>query len=294
LFEDIESKVRELAEYLDEEAIASALKLTPEAVRDILEGKANITKINTPNTSAEAPVIKVSSVKTAYRQKIISVCRAKGGVGCTVFALGLAYAISKEIRTLLIDLNFAEGGSDLPFYLCLTDYPNLGVAGIEPKNMAIRVDSGFYVIQPPRHMPEKMIDVEHLIYSARQDFDAIVIDLPNEQSELVHKAISLSNTIMAITSGLDQEIVRLMHLLSRYQHKDIFYIANQYKITGNASDLLRDSIIINIERDHTLQSTLEKCDLPKDKSIFMRGIKQVTNQLYEPEKKGIFSALLRR
>ena len=51
------------------------------------------------------------NIKT-IKQKIVTVFRAKGGVGSTTIAVFLAFIVN-TIKTLIIDLNFNEGCSDL-------------------------------------------------------------------------------------------------------------------------------------------------------------------------------------
>lgn len=293
---DLEKKVKELSRWLSDEAIAQALRITPEAVRDILAGKADIAEIRVSSSEANygpKSLIQVHSVKTAYRQKIIAVCRVKGGVGCSVFALSLAYALSKELKTLLIDLNIAEGGSDLVYYLNLPDYPYLGAPAVPWNNWAVEVEPGFFVMQAPRVYAEHNINVQELVRLARQDYDAIVFDLPNDHNDLVGDAILNSNTVMAVTTGFRQELVRLLYFLAKYQNKDIFVIANQCKIDEEVLALLKDTKVINIERDDSLQRTFANCDLPREKSTFMKGVKQAIDALFErQEKKGLFASLL--
>jgi len=282
-------KVRELSRYLDDEAIAQALKLTPEAVRDILEGKAEVAQIEQPGQAG--PVIQVSSVKTAYRQKVISVCRAKGGVGCTVIALGLAYSLSKEIKTLLIDLNLFEGGSDLSYYLNLPEYPHLGVLTDYLERCVINVEPEFYVLQAPKHISDEKEKVGQAIALARQDFDAIVIDLPNSQDNSVKEAMQQSNTIVAVTSGIASELVRLAAILSTCCRKDVIIAANRCGLPTEAREAFADKKIVKVEHDGSLVKVFERCDLPGEKSVFMKGIVQIKNAIYDRDKKGILKSL---
>ena len=60
----------------------------------------------------------------AIKQKIIVFLKAKGGVGSTLLSLFLAYHFRK-LKTLLVDLNFCEGGSDLGYYLSIPKSPNM-------------------------------------------------------------------------------------------------------------------------------------------------------------------------
>ena len=58
------------------------------------------------------------------KQKIMVFVKAKGGVGSTFLSLYLAYEFRK-LKTLLIDLNFSEGGSDIGYYLGMPKTPNM-------------------------------------------------------------------------------------------------------------------------------------------------------------------------
>lgn len=286
---DLTEKVRELSKYLDDEAIAQALKLTPEAVRDILEGRAEIAQVERSDYSG--PVIHVSSVKTAYRQKVISVCRAKGGVGCTVIALGLAYSLSKEIKTLLVDLNLSEGGSDLSYYLNLPEYPHLGALTDNLESCVISVEPNFYVLQAPKRASAEEQEVGQIITLARQDFDAIVIDLPNSQGEIVKEAVQQSNTIVAVTSGMASELLRLAAILGTCFRKDVIVAANRCDLPAEAREAFAGKKIIRIEHDGSLARVFEKCDLPGEKSVFMKGIGRIKDAVFDREKKGVLKTI---
>jgi len=284
-------KVRRMSEYLDDEAIARALKLTPESVRDILEGRAEIFQQDIPDQNA--PVIHVSSVKTSYRQKIISVMRAKGGVGCSVIALGLAYLLSKEIKVLLVDLNFATGGGDLSHYLNLQEHPHMGVLKNNLHPCVISIEPQFDVLQAPKTNMDKN-KVDEIISLARQDYDAVVLDLPNQNDDtFVKKALQLSNTLIAITSGIEIELARLAIALRELHHKDIIVAVNKSPIHQEIRDIFVDRKIIRIENDNSLDKVFEKCDLPGTKSVFMRGVKEIVDVLFERQQEGILKALFK-
>ena len=287
---DLAQKVRQMSEYLDDEAIARALKITPESVRDIMEGRAEI--IRQGASEQNAPVIHVSSVKTAYRQKIISVMRAKGGVGCSVIALGLAYMLSREIKVLLVDLNLAPGGGDLSYYLNLQEYPHMGVLKDNLHPCVISIEPQFDVLQAPQSITEK-IKVESIINLARQDYDAVVMDLPNQSDEeVVGKALQISNTLIAVTSGMEMELVRLATTLRDLHHKDIVVAANKNPVRQEIQEIFTDHAIIKVENDNALTRALEKCDLPGEKSPFMRGMKEIMDVLFDRQQKNILKTLL--
>ncbi|MDZ7837491.1 MAG: hypothetical protein U5N58_05835 [Actinomycetota bacterium] len=50
------------------------------------------------------------------KQKIIVFIKAKGGVGSTLLSIYLGYCF-RNLKTILIDLDFAEGGGDISYYL---------------------------------------------------------------------------------------------------------------------------------------------------------------------------------
>jgi hypothetical protein len=81
----------------------------------------NILKNNLENTTTG--ISGFSNIK-AVKQKIIIFMKAKGGVGSTTLSLFLAY-IMRKMKTLLIDLNFSEGGSDIGYYLNIPKTPNM-------------------------------------------------------------------------------------------------------------------------------------------------------------------------
>ncbi|GAH11706.1 unnamed protein product, partial [marine sediment metagenome] len=65
--------------------------------------------------------------ETGYKilvQNVISIYSAQGGVGRTSTAIHLAKLLNK-LGVLLIDLNFAEGPSDISLYLQLPKLPHL-------------------------------------------------------------------------------------------------------------------------------------------------------------------------
>lgn len=288
---DVISKVRELSKYLDDEAIASALKIPVETVRDILDGKAVVEQVQT--TEQSGTVIHVNSVKTAYRQKIISVLRAKGGVGCSVIALGLAYLLSKEIKVLLIDLNLSEGGGDLTYYLNLPEYPHMGLFSDDLETCVVNVEPNFYVLQAPRNVSGEKEKVGQIINLARQDYDAVVIDLPNRnEEEFVNEAMRQSNTLVAVTGGMKLELLRLGVVLNDYQRKDIIIAANRCVLPGDAEELFEGRKIITIEHDGSLRKVFERCDLPGEKSVFMRGVSKIRDVLFDREQKGILRRLI--
>lgn len=288
---DLVAKVRELAKYLDEEAIAVALKLTPEAVRDILEGRAEIREV--PSSDYGAPVIQVGSVKTAYRQKLVAVARAKGGVGATVTAIGLAWALSCEIRTLLVDLNFFEGAGDLAYYLNLPDYPHLGLfRGDNLEECVVGVESDLFVLQPPRSAEVRPERVGEVIAQARQDYDAVVFDLPNRADAWALQVLRQCTTIVAVTGGAQPELVRLAVLLARCR-KETVVVANRCRLPREAPDAFPGARVVEVGHDAGLDRAFERGELPSEKGVFMRAMVEVREALFDREKKSALRGLFR-
>jgi len=287
--EDLEQKVKRMAEYLNDEAVANALKITPEAVRDILEGKATIAEKE--GDEEGGPVIHVSSIKTSYRQKVISVVRTKGGVGCTVTALGLALAVSKDLRTLLINIDPDRKFSDLAYYLNLAEvlsWPEISVFK-DFDRCEVKVEQNFDVLEVGDDGFVDADEVVRAITLARQNYDAIVIDTPNRAfDDFAAQALEQSNVLVAVVSGLESELMRAVSLFNRYPQKDLIVAANRCDLKGIKE--LEGYEIVTVDHDAGLLKSFETGDLPSDKGALMNGIKQVKNILYDQKpREGLLS-----
>lgn len=286
---DLTSKVTELSRYLDDEAIAVALRLTPQAVRDIREGKAEVRQVQLPHQAV--PVVHVNSVKTAYRQKVVAVARAKGGVGSTVISIGLAYLFSREIKTLLVSMDLSEGASDLAYYLNLPDCRYRDPFRGEMEQSTVNMEANFHVLQVLQPASGDQGNIGQLIAWARQEYDAIVMDTPNCTGGFVGEAMELANTLVAITSGLESELSRLAVTLGRYARKHIILVANRGELPREARQGFAGQTMVKIEHDSSLSAVFDKGDLPGEKSIFMKGVGQVRDVVFAREKKGVFRTL---
>lgn len=288
---DLEEKVRELSRYLTEEAVADALNLTPEAVRDILEGKARVERVESPSYQA----VHVSSVRTAYRQKVVSVVRAKGGVGATVISLGLAYLLSLErLKTLLVDLCPREGPGDLSCYLGLHDYPHLGAFAGELSGCVAEVEPDLHVLQLPPGPAKNLLSPGEVIALARQDYDAVVVDLPNLRDAWVDQALRSSTTLLLVTGGLEAELARLASVVGRFPHKEVILLANRCELPPEAEEAFEGIRVFRLEHDGSLLEDLLGGNLPDLRGAFMKGLARVRDALYERDREGVFQALKRR
>ena len=201
---DLTEKIKRMAEYLDEESIARALQVNIEVVRGILTG--GLTK-----HVAEDPVSKTNIItfqKTAFRQKIISVCRTRGGIGSSLVALNLADLIANHVNVLLVDtcalIVRRLVASDLldmmnlePYYLENYD---------EAPEIAALGESLHYLPYP---LPNKAIPFNDLINHVRQSYDAVVFDLPILE-EKTKEVIAACNNNLILFSGGEAEKQRLL------------------------------------------------------------------------------------
>lgn len=293
---DLKEKIIRMAAYYDAESIANSLRVSVETVEDILDGKAEI-KVETEQFGQ---VLHVNTSRTAHRQKVIAICRGKGGVGATSVAMYLSRLTSEKISTLLIDLNVAEGGSDLTYYMNISPYPHLGIAKRNLMEGVIYYQKDLYIIAPP--MTEKELggfsveDVQKLIARARQDFDAIIIDLPNRLDEITKEALSCANTLVMVMGAFRQEILRLVQLSEAFYTKNKYLVINNCSLDADcAAEILNAHKSVVIPYDAELEDTLEKQSVLPRKSSFSMGVESLKELIYEepPKKEGLKGWLTR-
>ncbi|ABO49487.1 conserved hypothetical protein [Desulforamulus reducens MI-1] len=294
----IKEKILRMAAYYDAETIANSLRVPIETVEDILDGKAEIT-VQTEQF-AQAQVLQVNTSRTAHRQKVIVVCRGKGGVGATAVAMHLGRQISERVSTLLIDLNIDNGGSDLTYYLNLPSYPHLGIAKNNLLEGIIQYQKDLNIIAPPMSKKElggfTAEDVQKLIFQARQEFDAIIIDLPNRLDDITKEALSCANTLVMIMGAFRQEIFRLAHLSESYVTKDKYLVINNCALDANtAVEILQAHKSVVIPYDDELENSFENQQFLSKKSGFSMGVESLKELIYEeiPKKGGLKGWLTR-
>ncbi|MCL6087107.1 MAG: AAA family ATPase, partial [Actinobacteria bacterium] len=176
-------------------------------------------------------------IKT-IRQKIIAVTKAKGGVGATVISIFLGLMF-KELKTLLIDLNFNEGGSDFGYYLDIPKTPNLMVftEGYDKNafsNSVYNIIDNLDIIQsPPTYMQSKEIDLKdiyNLTDIARKKYDLIIFDLPNYINEFYLGIVDLADLLIMVSDCTTGSIGRLLNINSKYIYNELekILIINKY------------------------------------------------------------------
>lgn len=290
---DLKDRVKRMAAYLDNEAIAAALKIPVETVVDILSGKADISEIP---AQVSQPAIQVTSVRTAYRQRVIAVWRARGGVGCTAIAIHLAYMLKDMMRVLLIDLNTAGGGSDLCYYLDLPEYPHMCSMKDGLADTVIEVENMLHVLQPPRRLSEGEVTrelVAQVLTYARRDYDAVVIDLPNREDAVTREAVQNANTLVMVTGGGYQELVRLALLIADFRQKDVVLVANRCKVDAEVQKTLGVGTVVFIPEERDLARAMEERTFVRRGSALIKSLEELKAKLYEvrQEKKRFLQSL---
>ncbi|KUK11521.1 MAG: hypothetical protein XD50_0304 [Clostridia bacterium 41_269] len=292
---DLITRIKMMSQYLDSEAIAEALHLTPEIVEDILSGKAEVeVREKQAETVRDTSIIKVSSVRTAYRQKIISVVRSKGGVGSSLVAFGLSFLLSSDVRTLLVLMTFEEGISDLVYAVNPESIFNSYSADISTLKNAegynsISLGHNFDLIEIKS---ERIISgyIAEIADYAKRNYDAVVFDLPNKNSDpSVIEAVDQSTTLVAVTSGHMPEMVRLASFLAKYPQKEIFLIANmcpEPRIEG-----LTDFKKIKLDFDPSMNKAYREGEFPGMRFSFMKGMAKLKDMIYAEQRKSLLQKI---
>ncbi|MCL4416716.1 MAG: hypothetical protein M1365_08490, partial [Actinobacteria bacterium] len=165
----------------------------------------------------------------AIKQKIIIFTKAKGGVGSTVLSLFLAHTFRK-MKTLLVDLNFSEGGSDAGYYLNIPKSPNMivfteGYSRSAMDNAIIKIAENFDLLQPPPtyELAKKMDlqDIYSLIDIARRKYHLIIFDLPNLINEMYLGVLDIADLVIMISDNTLGSIGRLISINKRFIYDDL-------------------------------------------------------------------------
>ena len=148
------------------------------------------------------------------KQQIISFYSIQGGIGRTSIAFNLAWYLKdlSDEKVLLVDLNFCEGPSDLSINLKLENSPNLSMF-IEKisegrnyfnKSVINLSDHNIDILQPPLsiYQSDKFnVDMlDSIIYSARNEYNIIIADIPFRYDNISLEMLNLSTTSMLVLS----------------------------------------------------------------------------------------------
>ncbi|MBM3699838.1 MAG: hypothetical protein FJW68_02825 [Actinobacteria bacterium] len=187
----------------------------------------------------------------AIKQKIIVFIRAKGGVGSTLLSVYLANRFC-NLKTLLVDLNFSEGGSDTGYYLDIPKIPNMiifteGYNRSSLNNSVINIKNNFDVLQsPPTYELSKKLDLQD-IYSlvdvARKKYHLIIFDLPNRIDDICLGVLDLADLAVMVTDFSRGSIGRLTDINNRFIYSDLekILVFNKNK-NGNARHYIKNGL----------------------------------------------------
>jgi len=125
---------------------------------------------------------------------------------------------NKDVKVLIVDLNFQDGGSDLSFALDLPVLPHIGMWLRERikesffENLIEYSPNVFILQSPPKVSLVKDIsgnDIDTIVKFARSKFDVIIFDLPNEFNEVVKAALDNASKIIVLSQGTKGELARM-------------------------------------------------------------------------------------
>lgn len=225
------------------------------------------------------------------KQKIMVFVKAKGGVGSTFLSLYLAYEFRK-LKTLLIDLNFSEGGSDIGYYLGMPKTPNMvifteGYNRISMDNSVISFKGHFDILQsPPSYDLTKKLDMQD-IYSivdvAKKKYHLLIFDLPNQINEIFFGVLDMADLAIMVSDYTPGSIGRLASINKRFIYNDMekILVLNKNKnnnshsfIKNNISEFFSLKEIVNIDENSLLsgKSDFQGCDFSNYKD--MQGFKK--------------------
>lgn len=162
------------------------------------------------------------------KQKIIVFSRTKGGVGSSVLSIYLSN-ILKELKILLIDLNFSDGGGDISFYLNLPKVPNIvnftsNYSFQNFKDALIKFKTFDIMQAPPTLNLSESIelqDIYALVDFAKKRYDLIIFDLPNILDELTTGVIDLADIMVMVSDGTFGSLSRLEKLNNQFSYNDL-------------------------------------------------------------------------
>lgn len=201
---DLEARIRRMFRHLDDEAIARALNVEVDLVRGVLDGEAQV--ISEERRSGGVNI--TTFAKPAFRQRVIGIARAKGGVGATFLTLNMAWRVSEKISVLVVDTTATITG-----YRVCSDF--LDTLEVEPFDQpqweepeVCELTDNLHYLSYPRSYGE--YDLEKLVLEARQSYDAIVVDLPVANGA---EMFNFANAVIYLYGGGMAEAWRLMPLL---------------------------------------------------------------------------------
>ncbi len=200
--------------------------------------------------SVQKDNFEIKNIKT-IKQKIIILSKAKGGVGSTTISIFLGYMFDK-VKTLLVDLNFSEGGGDISYYLDIPRAPNIlnfidGYNRKSLENSVIRIKKNLDILSaPPTYEMSRKVglqDIYCLADIAKKKYHLIIFDLPNRFDDLVLGVIDLADLLIMVSDHTLGSIGRLIKMNNRFIYNDLekILIINKYS-KANGLNLFENRI----------------------------------------------------
>jgi len=233
------------------------------------------------------------SIKT-IKQKIIILSKAKGGVGSTTISIFLGYMFTK-VKTLLVDLNFSEGGGDIGYYLDIPRSPNIlnfieGYNRDSLDNSVIKIKKNLDILQtPPTYEMSKKIDLQDiycLADIAKKKYHLIIFDLPNRFDDLLLGVIDLADLLIMVSDYTLGSVSRLISISNKFLYDDLekILILNKFQKV-NELNLIKNQIeqffnlkdFVFLEEDKILR---QKSDFTNFNFNNLRSFSRLTDKVF--------------
>ena len=235
--------------------------------------------------------------KRFVRQEVISVFSCKGGVGKTSIAVSLCH-LASELEPLLIDLNFAEGSSDIAIILQLPRIPHLGkfiseLGNNEGALSDVLVKPNMYgisVIQPPPTLKQSdRFKIDHLaalLDKAKRQFGLVVLDLPYRYDDLTLMGLRMSSCVLLVAAcdfGSALRLKELVSMLDPNQRKILIvntcsqYLQLKPKDISNYLNI-KETVLINY--DSECHKYFNGNRLSPAGTVFGDGIEKLLNTVF--------------
>jgi MinD-like ATPase involved in chromosome partitioning or flagellar assembly len=229
----------------------------------------------------------------AIKQKIIVFLKAKGGVGSTLLSLFLACHF-KKLKTLLVDLNFCEGGSDLGYYLNIPKSPNMivfidGYNRNSMEDSIVKIKENLDILQaPPSYELSKKMDLQD-IYSmvdiARRKYHLMIFDLPNQINEMYLGVLDIADLAVMVSDFTVGSIGRLISINKRFFYDDLERLlvlnrnsngSGSYFINNYVEEFFHRDDVVMIDENELLKRRVDYCNFDfsqvREFSIFAERI----------------------
>ncbi len=237
--------------------------------------------------------------KTIFESTVISVFSSYSQAGKTVYALNLAFNLSKETHktVVILDIFLKESKPSLPHRLDITgDYPvfNLsGESGAQPesiKDFLLHNRFGVDLIclsyeETDESCLRRLMAILSLLVN---DYHYLVLDLPSVMDRSVFDILNQSDIINILTSPEPVDLKRTHNLIYRLK-KEFDFPENKIKIIINEYKLSRLSSDEQVQiLGHPIFATLPRIDfsgvadimiLAAPDSEYSRAVRRIARQM---------------